>query len=414
MAAGGTGKGHLLIGLAIDVALGRNFGPFEVNRPRGVLFVSREDNRDEFHRRLQAALEARWPEGPSADVRAALAERFHFADLVGVPGCSLEGPMAEEIVDAAARIRDCGLIILDPLGKLLPEGVVLNSQEGAGRVHDAVDRIVAATGCSVIMPHHINKVSEREHSELQSQAATGSWMLVDLARAVFNLRTVPDSEVTNLGVEDTTRHFLELALSKSNYAPALSQRLIFERMAGGALLHRDTRDPLEVIEERVLEVLKKASKPLTREEWEDRCAKLKSKIGRNRARDARTRLKNAGLVEVVGHRGKAELLAPVAPGRAGTKQPGHAGEGSGGPAGTANPPTGKGKVAPAAGPPSTTEAPEAAPENPEENQGVKGDEKTGPVDHTKTGAPCLETAPAPASETDPDLEKQRAIREIMG
>src|SRR5688572_5951942 len=46
VAAGGTGKGLLEVALAIHLALGVQWGPFAIPRPRGVLFLALEDDAD--------------------------------------------------------------------------------------------------------------------------------------------------------------------------------------------------------------------------------------------------------------------------------------------------------------------------------------------------------------------------------
>jgi hypothetical protein len=64
---GGVGKGFAMLHMALALATGEPFGPFSAQAPAGVLLVSREDDRSELHRRLYAAIRARWgiPRGNS-------------------------------------------------------------------------------------------------------------------------------------------------------------------------------------------------------------------------------------------------------------------------------------------------------------------------------------------------------------
>ena len=52
---GGAGKGHLLMLMALRLAVGWDFAGFKVPRPQRVLIFSREDSGEELHRRLHAA-----------------------------------------------------------------------------------------------------------------------------------------------------------------------------------------------------------------------------------------------------------------------------------------------------------------------------------------------------------------------
>jgi RecA-family ATPase len=238
--------------------------------------------------------------------------------LIGVREAVLEERFLSAVTEAALRIPNCSLIILDPLAKLLPSDrdVALNTQEGAGLLHARIDELVRATGATVLVAHHIGKLAQREGAELQSLAATGSHLLVDLARVVLNLRTLSPKDIAARGL-DRKRGYVELAASKLNYSLALAEPIVFRREKGGALAYEPAGRPEEVDADRARQVLLEADEPLTREEWEKRCHELEPPISFQRARSARTLLVHRGdVLEVRGGspaRGPAKTLFVVPP-----------------------------------------------------------------------------------------------------
>jgi RecA-family ATPase len=237
VAQGGAGKSHLSIKLALELALGGPFGPFAVSEPAGTIIVSAEDDRLEMHRRLTAARRARG--GIGAGQLGDLARRVRMVDATGL-GARVDMPeLADGLAELAAKVEGCRLIILDPLSRLLPEEAELNSQETAGRIHNALDAIARRTGCAVLVLHHVGKLAQQRGAELQQTAATGSAQLVDLARLAINLRPLNAAEAEALGLERVANLFLQLAVSKSNYAVPPADPVVFRRADGGALVYQE-------------------------------------------------------------------------------------------------------------------------------------------------------------------------------
>ena len=297
VAAGGTGKGHAEMQLGLSVALGIPFACWSVPRPRGVLIISREDDHDELHRRLYAAIQARMLQGLSERDRELLERNLRFVDLVGVPNATLEGPLISAVVEAVDGMEDCGLVVADPLGKLLPTDVEcsLNSQEGAGVLHTRLDQILRQTGCAVLAAHHVSKASRRDGKQLDATAATGSSMLVDLSRFALSMASVERKRIEELGL-DPSASYVELTPSKSNYAPSLPEPVLWRRSKGGALVHVRNRPRGEIDADRVLEALRDLGEPSDRVEWEAACKALEPPIGQHRARAARVALVKSGRV----------------------------------------------------------------------------------------------------------------------
>lgn len=314
VAQGGTGKGHFQVALTLALALGEPFGPFDVPRPRGVVLLSVEDDREELHRRLIAALMARqgpealtgeWPE----HVRTALVKRIRFVDLRGLTGTHLGTELRDSIAGVVEKIEDPGLVLLDPLTRLLPQGLILNEQSGGGTIVNELDAIRDATGCTVLVAHHINKAAIREKEELYAAAATGTQMLSDLARWMVNLKSLTPKQATDYGLEPS--FYVEAAVTKSNYTPPLAEPLVFRREAGGALSHCRARSKAELDDQHALTVLLDTHDWLSGGDWEKAA---KGTLAVNRIRKARGRLLKAGKVETLKVREKRryrDLFAPA-------------------------------------------------------------------------------------------------------
>lgn len=300
-ALGGSGKGHFEIALSVSLALGLPFGPFKCPAARPVIFVSREDDREEMQRRLHAAVAARFGGRLSREQRALLTRNLHIADLFGIRHARLGGPMTDMICEAARQIGGPGLIVLDPLGKCLPEDVdSINSQEGAARIHEEVDYLVANTGWTCSVAHHVSKGVAREGKAVAG-ASTGSLQLEDFARLVLFLTAMEEPEKRNL---DPTHElgYVEVAMTKANYS-ARVDGLVLRREVGGALVPLNAKSQREVDARRALEILVEHDQTMSRDDWRSACKALDPEIPRDRADSARAWLRGRGLIMQVGRAG---------------------------------------------------------------------------------------------------------------
>ena len=315
VATGGTGKGHLQIMLALTRALGLPFGPYEAPKPCGTVFVSMEDDRGEFHRRLAAALRRMWAsnrsEGESFEAwkseRAkCLVSRIRFVDLRGLTGVYLGPDLRDEIASQIENTAEPGLVLIDPLARILPPDTSLNDQAGAGAVLNELDAIRNATNCTVITAHHSNKAALRDGGELKGSAATGSGLLTDLSRWTLNLKSLSQKEIGNYGLEED-RRYVEAAVTKSNYAPVPTQSLIFRREDGGSLMHVKARDKRDTAVEKAFGALLAAGDWIEKSRWEGLCREPEhGKLSRDAMADARSALRSRGSLEVLELRGKAK------------------------------------------------------------------------------------------------------------
>lgn len=317
VAAGGTGKGHFQMALAVAMAVGFDFGGFAIPKPRGVVLASVEDDRDEMHRRLRAALDIAFRDKSIGwkDVRELLLRRIRFIELRGITGVRLGPAMRDQILKVVGDVEDPGLVFLDPMSRLLPdlrETGGLNSQEGAGIVLNELDALRSATGCTILGAHHIAKEAIRNGGELELTAATGSQQLVDLSRWVLNLKRLKSHEVGAFGLP--RGHYLRAAVTKTNYSPPLNVPMVFQRCEGGALAHvlvesKQAHDP-----NIALAILRSLGEWTSAEDWRNAGRKGDAVLAKNRIDAARNVLLGEGRIERRGaKRGRTRrvLYAPA-------------------------------------------------------------------------------------------------------
>ncbi len=318
IAKGGTGKGYLQLDLAASLALGESFGPFDIPKPRGVVLVSVEDDREEFHRRMTSALDLRYS-GESCDwrkdLRAELAKHIRYVDLRGITKPHLGTELRDRIARTAERVADPGLVLIDPLGRFTPPDTQINSQEGAALVVNEIDAIRQVTGATTLTAYHVTKQAVRDGGELQSGASSGSLQLEDLSRWVLNLKSLNPKEANDYGLDTQGYSYVQAAVTKTNYTPPLSSPLVFRRGKGGALIHVKARSAGEIDEEHALTVMLKTGGWMTCEEWEHG-AKEQYDMGKNRVEGARMRMERAGRTVRHEVREKRKSKCVFAPGEA--------------------------------------------------------------------------------------------------
>jgi hypothetical protein len=302
VAAGGTGKGHFQTALAIAMALGFDFGGYSIPKPRGVVLVSVEDDRHEMHRRMRAALDLAFRDKSLGweDVRGALEKRIRIVDLRGTTGVRLGPDMREQILRVVDQVEDPGLITLDPMSRLLPdmrESGGLNSQEGAGIILNEADAIRTETGCTVLGAHHVAKDAIRNGGELKMTAATGSQQLVDLSRWVVNLKSLDGGEISQFGLP--RGHYIEAAVTKTNYSPPMDAPMVFQRGDGGALSHVIVESRQAHDEDAALAILRSLGEWTSMKDWRDAGKNAENSLSKDRIDAARRVLLSDGLIQRV-------------------------------------------------------------------------------------------------------------------
>jgi hypothetical protein len=264
---GGAGKGFWQMELARCLVLGEPFGPHKVVKPRGVLMISLEDDRLEFHRRLTAMLDYHY-NGHDEVWRRDLLDVF-MRRMLFVSGCGISefklgdlSPLRGAIYRAVeSHLEEPGLIMLDPLGRLLPAGAKLNDQAAAADLITAMDAIRVDTGAAVLAAHHANKAARKEGEMGNAVAATGSAQLVDLVRLVVNLWD-PGAEEYPEEEHGSEFGYARQRAVKSNRTRSDLSGLWWRREEGGVLSYCPVASKQGKIENWILDLIELAGHPL--------------------------------------------------------------------------------------------------------------------------------------------------------
>ena len=257
---GGAGKSRLMLALGIAVATGRAFGPFVPGRKGRVLFLSKEDDREEVRHRYVAQLRL-WHEYEpfSEDELIDLAENLWVPE--GIDHLNLgdgvergaQHRLREHVEWLRDRDRTRGvtlaeldasapvlLTIVDPLGQWWDDegdqNKGMNTQEGAATMISQLRSMkrLAAGGAfggrewerdlpaaSIVSVHHHNKLG----------GVTGSAQIKDFHRAVFQVSLADN--------RSDGRRLVRMTLTKANASSAVGDDFYFELLEGGALWPAD-------------------------------------------------------------------------------------------------------------------------------------------------------------------------------
>lgn len=286
-AGGGTGKSYLSLQLAVCMTAGRPFLGIDIGESGSVLMLAAEDEADEIHRRLRRIVDTMKHDGDLDDYTTArVAERLHIASRVGhdnrltadMGGQVVPTDTGERISALANALPNVRLIILDPVSRF--RGGDENANEAATRFVEQAEAIRAATGATVLMPHHMNKAGLRGDADtLSMEDMRGASALADGVRWVAMLATMRKDAAAkyNLKPEDAS-HYVRLDTVKNSYA-APWPGLWLERIQGGVLvptsinLKRESKqkqkddDQYQTVIGKVLDKVRKAQtdgQPLTR------------------------------------------------------------------------------------------------------------------------------------------------------
>jgi RecA-family ATPase len=224
VSAGGVGKTHALVSLAVCVATGREWlGHFRVESSGGrILLGLAEEDADEIHRRLYDAAELY---ELSPDERRQVVDHVVALPLAGQRVALLDADRNETPTYHALRRRlaeDGGsdgfaLVVLDPLARWSGPDTE-GDNAAATRMLEVVETLTASQGTpSVLVAHHSSKLARRGDG-VDARGVTG---LTDGARWVATLRN--DGPNVLLG------------LAKSNYSRPMAEDLLLVRERGGTL-----------------------------------------------------------------------------------------------------------------------------------------------------------------------------------
>ncbi len=200
-AMGDTGKGMLLLDLALKVASRKDqpcgFGPL-VTEHGSVVIFSAEDDMSEIHRRLERL--------DSQCERLKYKDRLFIVPLPNVSGSltiikSVSGkvietsPEFESITKQFNKIKDLKLIVFDPLASFVHAD--LNTDPAVGDyLMSLLSDLAGSTGASIITAHHMRKPkSEKPISTVEQarDAIRGTSALVNGVRCSYAFWSVEDA-----------------------------------------------------------------------------------------------------------------------------------------------------------------------------------------------------------------------------
>lgn len=257
-AEGDTGKGMMLVDLALKVAGGQ---PHIVNHPmsfgcsvsrfgRAVIF-SAEDSWEELLRRV-AVLD------PDKKLRYCAKDRLMLVplpDMGGVQPLVQRTAKGIDVTDEFARIRDqvtalddLALVVFDPMVSFVQADLNKDSA-AAAFVSAQFAQLAAATGASVIAANHMAKLSFKEAVRTPEQARKlirGTSAIVDGARAAYALWREEEGESKRIlkALEEPTdgdrwrNRVVKGALVKSNGPGDRTVRTYIRDLATGLLIDR--------------------------------------------------------------------------------------------------------------------------------------------------------------------------------
>ncbi len=292
IATGGTGKGHFELLMGMRIALGIPLGPFKIPKAREVIIVTLEDHEDEMHRRFRAAANV---------LGGAPTGNIQIVSLAG------KGPFKLDLIlscieEAIGKMGCPGLVIIDPLIKIVPEGMDINKQSDAAYITAKLESVAVRTMCTIMYAHHTNKQAVRDGTQLQAGAGSGSQEFDDLARVVLQLARLTDKEADEYSLPYNEFGYLESKLSKVNYHAQQRVPFVCKVVAGGALQPVHVESRRAILDRRMIELLPFDPGPgLDGTAWDDRA----KDEGIRGAKTLRQRLDMTGAV-VVGRVGQSQ------------------------------------------------------------------------------------------------------------
>ena len=249
IAVGGTGKGYLMNLIGLSLSTGLKVGPLEPTRKFKVLYLAAEDDQDELKRRTISTMTEVW-----AGKTAPTVDNFIPISVFGKLGPLMELDKGKNPVKAPAydwlcrtleNLKDIEVVILDP--KSMFYGLVENDNDHNSAWVKCLASIARRFKITIIFAHHESKARAGNPDPASSR---GGGALTDGCRWVANIRTMDPKTAGKFQISDHY-NFIELFITKSNYAPKLPEPVYFRRGAGGALCHVD------LSAERVLKLARK-------------------------------------------------------------------------------------------------------------------------------------------------------------
>lgn len=238
---GGVRKSMLMMQLQIAIATNMALcGYWGIGEAGASLGLYAEEDVEELHRRLYFATEDFTPNS-----RKLINENVYIKSMTGICTQLTEKQHSDaemtkivgRLILTAKQIPNLKLIILDPASRF--RGGDENNSSDATRFVEACELIAKETGATVLIVHHVNKVSISS-TDITQAAARGSSALTDGVRWQLNLSVMSEKEAKAYGVPiDRRKYFVKCSITKNNYAPPQENEVWLEMQGShGNLQHR--------------------------------------------------------------------------------------------------------------------------------------------------------------------------------
>lgn len=233
LATGGTGKSFLLKTLAISLASGKTFGPFEPVAKSKVLYVSSEDPTFELHRRINLIAKS-MNLLHSNDLRQNLAiypgigkiEPLLMLDGKGNPTTTKFYNWLQQGIENLK----INVLILDPLSRFF--GLNENDIAHGTAWIQCLEKLSRKYDLTILFAHHEPK-SASQNKNLRESTGRGASSIRDGIRWSLSLREMRSEDAERFDVN--ARDYIELDISKTNFTTTLPNSLFLKRNTGGIL-----------------------------------------------------------------------------------------------------------------------------------------------------------------------------------
>jgi hypothetical protein len=211
--AGGAGKGHVTMGLALAISTGTPWlGVMVPEAPGRVLIVSAEEPAEELHRRIHHTARAlRIATIPTGSIDIVDVHDAHTPLLC--PDGTPTGH-ARAITDLVRRHGPYALVIIDPVARLAGASIDADNSAASALI-TAMEAIATAADGLVLGVHHTSQAS-RQGGARDATALRGATALGDGARAVMLLTSEAVTH-DDPAITDRIGEIVSLTAAKANH-----------------------------------------------------------------------------------------------------------------------------------------------------------------------------------------------------
>lgn len=223
--SGGSSKSYLMLGSAVQYALGNSWGPFtlaEGTQPGRVLLMYGEEDKHDVHDRLHSLKHAFMLTEEQIDIVeqrvAVLPLRGTSIELAREEGQNHEVVITEQMTRLEARIVEFNvkLVVMDPMALL--HSLEENDNHAIAKFIGGIDALCMRTGAAVILVHHFGKNGNMHAREVNEANVRGASALVAHARTVVVMHRMREDEAREWGVDEQDHsRWVMWAIAKNNY-----------------------------------------------------------------------------------------------------------------------------------------------------------------------------------------------------